>query len=441
MLKFITPKYLAPLFIIPSLVHALSLSEAIVQTIETNPQISVKKEELLKQKATLSGVKADYLPTVDLSYSVGYERTHTTGNKLLDTANNNGGLQNNTRQEASANIRENLFRGLDTMYGVNQQKALILSSGQDVKKSANAMALQTVNAYTDILRTKEFLEIAQNNMEVHKKYLAQIKEKVNAGAGRNSDYKQTLSRFENARSSLYLAEQNYKNAITTFQRLLPVKADATELEKPTIDKLPATTLEELIQIAMKNNPDIHVSQADIQYAESTLKKSYATYYPTVDLEANAYWDQGLNGVRIDPDTQDRANILLLVKYNLFNGLSDKSLIQANQHSLLKQNSTLADTKRYVTAYTTIAFQTYNSAAIRLKYIEKNIVATAETVADYQEEHDLGRRSLVDLLNIELEYNNAKNRKVTAEYDRIIAYYQILAYTGKMLEAMHVTIEQ
>ena len=62
------------------------------------------------------------------------------------------------------------------------------------------------------------------------------------------------------------------------------------------------------------------------------------------------------------------------------------------------------------------------------------------LADYQKENELGRRSIIDLLNIELEYNAARNRKVTADYDNILSYYQILSYTGKMLEEMNVVIK-
>jgi len=53
---------------------------------------------------------------------------------------------------------------------------------------------------------------------------------------------------------------------------------------------------------------------------------------------------------------------------------------------------------------------------------------------------LGRRSIIDLLNIELEYNNARNRKVNASYDNLTAYYQILSHTGKMLEEMNVIVK-
>ena len=64
---------------------------------------------------------------------------------------------------------------------LNQQEALILSAGSNVKDGANSIALETVTAYVDILRKKELFDIAKDSMEVHKKYLAQIKEKVDAG--------------------------------------------------------------------------------------------------------------------------------------------------------------------------------------------------------------------------------------------------------------------
>jgi adhesin transport system outer membrane protein len=111
-----------------------------------------------------------------------------------------------------------------------------------VKESSNSIALETVTAYIDLLRNKELLDISKNNVDVHKKYLDQIKEKVDAGIGRNSDYKQTLSRFENAQSIYYLNEQNYLNSISSFKRILPVEVNIEELSKPEIGELPAQSL-------------------------------------------------------------------------------------------------------------------------------------------------------------------------------------------------------
>jgi adhesin transport system outer membrane protein len=420
----------------------MTIDEAVQETIKTNPQVEIKKAELETEKELLTATKSDYLPKVDLSYSVGPETTQTIGNSRDRV--------DETRQDASATLTQNVFAGFDTMYAVDQQKALVLSAANGVQESANSIALETVTAYVDILRNKELLDISKQNVDVHKKYLDQIKEKVDAGVGRSSDYKQTLSRYENAQSIYFLNEQNYKNSLYSFQRILPGDISIESLVKPTVGALPVQSLEELTALALENNPTIHLSHANVQSAEAALSRSNASYYPRADLKAQSYWNKNLNGFSKDangPSSPPKAfveengyNVLLVISFNLFNGLADSANKEANRHRLLKQHSALSDSKRYVEAYAKIAWQTFESTGQQLVHIEKNIQASAETVANYQEENDLGRRSIIDLLNIELEYNAAQNRKVTAEYDRLLSYYQILTHSGKILEAMNVTVK-
>jgi len=430
---------LLSIVLLPALVSAMSITEAVQKSVETHPQIQVKKEELNAQKESLTVVKSDYLPTVDLSYSVGPEVTKTVVN--------NRERADLVRQDASAVLALNVFAGLETKYGVEQQEALILSASDGVQEGANTLALEVAAVYINVLRNQELLKIAKENVAVHKKYLDQIKEKVDAGVGRSSDYKQTLSRYENAQSVMYLTEQNYDNSISSFQRILPGAVTAADLEKPSAGAMPADTLEALVELAIANNPTIKVSKDDIQAAKAAVTRSNAPYYPRADIVAEAFWNDNVNGVgydyggTTDPYHENSGyNALLVLNYNIFNGLADSATKQVNQHKLLLKNSTLADSERYIKAYTQIAYQTYQSTKVQLAHIDSNIEAAGETVADYQKEHDLGRRSIIDLLNIELEYNAARNRKVTADYDNILSYYQILSYTGKMLEEMNVIIK-
>jgi adhesin transport system outer membrane protein len=428
---------LATAVILPSLLSALSLNDAVVKTIEENPQIYIKKNILKSEKELLQSAYSGYLPSVDLAYSVGPEMTQTIANQRDKVYH--------TIQDASATVTENIFAGFDTVNDVKRQKSLILSADKNLQDKANTLALEVVGAYLDIIRKKKLQDIAQENVAVHKKYLDQIKEKLDSGIGRASDYKQTLSRYENARSSYIAAQQNYKNSLFTFQRLLKADITADDVEIPTLGALPSEDLDELVKMAFENNPTIHVSQADIAAAKAIYEKSKATYYPKADLQARAYWNEDLNGIRTTPanpyDTEDGYNVLLKLSYNIFNGLSDKAVVESNKYRMLEKVSTLEDSKRYVEAYTKIAWQTYVSTKDQIVYVQRNIDASKQTVADYQEEHDLGRRSIIDLLNIELEYNAARNRMVTTQYNHYLAYYQLLSYTGKLLEEMGVDIKQ
>lgn len=430
---------LISIILAPLLLNAMSISEAVQKSVATHPKIEMKKEDYLSQKELLTRVKADYLPSLNLSYAVGPEVTKTI--------NNNRVRDSLTRQEASASLTQNLFVGFETKYGVKQQNALILSANKAVKESSNELALAAVTYYIEVLRTYELLNIAKENVEVHKKYLSQIDEKVKAGVGRSSDYKQTLSRYENATSIKYLAQQNYNNALSSFERVVGEIKSATDLQKPVIGKLPANNLDDLISMAIKNNPTIEVSEADIKAARAAIKRAESPFYPRIDVKLESYWNKNIHGVARDAPTpsayeEDSGyNALLYVKYNIFNGFADKATKEAAQHRLLNKKSTLADAKRYIQAYTEIAWQTFESTKEQLIHLDNTVEASSQTVSDYFKEHELGRRSIIDLLNIELEYNSARNRKATAEYDRLIAYYQILAYTGNILNEMGVKVEQ
>lgn len=433
------PLPLVTLSLLPALLGAISITEVVQNTIQSHPQIQIQRDSLNVKKEGLTQVKAGYLPSIDLSYSVGPEVTRTPANSRERAET--------TRQEASAVLTQSIFSGLDTVYGVKEQESLILSAGSAVEESANSLALEAATAHLNILKTRALYNIAKENVEVHSKYLKQMKERIDAGIARNSDYEQTLSRYENAKTSESLAQQNYFIAAYSFERILP-GVTPEELEKPEIGTLPANDIESLINIALKDNPTITVTQNDIKAARAAVSRADAPYYPTADIVLKTYWSKDVHGVGYDQaanqynrESEDEGyHGLLVLNYNIFNGLSDLANKQANQYILLQQNSTLADAKLFIKANTKIAWITYEMTKKQLVYIDKNIKASAKTVSNYQKENELGRRSIIDLLNIELEYNNARNRKVNATYDNLTAYYQILSHTGRMLEEMNVTIK-
>jgi len=421
---------LLSLVLLPLLANALSIDEVIEQATKTHPQVQMKKENYLAEKELLTRVKSGYLPSVDLSYTVGPEVTKTPAN-----ARQRASL---TQQQSSVTLTQNVFRGLRDKYGIAQQEALVLSSDDKVKESANKLALEAATAYLEVLKTYNLVQVGKENVAVHKKYLDQIEKSVKAGVGRTSDYKQTLSRYQNALNIRYLAEQNYVNAISSFKRIYSGDVNVSDLEKPPVGAMPADDMAALVEIALQNNPTIKVSHDDIQAAQSALKKSNAPFYPTADIQLKSYWNKDVHGVGYNgQEGEDNGySALLILNYNIFNGLADSSARQASKHRLLNKDYTLADSQRFIKANTEIAWQTYNLTKKQLVYISNYVKYASQTVADYYKEHQLGRRSIIDLLNIELEHNNARNAKVTTEYDNLIAYYQILSYTGKIIENLN-----
>jgi len=433
---------LVAIMAIPVISGATTLSEVVQKTIQTHPQMQAKKEILYGQKESLTNVQSAYYPSIDLGYSVGPETTKTISNRREEA--------DLVRQDASATLTQSIFSGLSTVNGVKEQEALILSANENVKEEANALAIEAITAYLNVLKNNALHKIAEENVALHKKYLDQIKTKVDAGLGKSSDYKQTLSRFENVTSSRYLSELDYANALYTYQRVLPGEVAVSELEAPSITNTPSEDLNVLIEEAKGNNPTISSLKSEVEAAKASLKRADSNYYPTADIVVEGYWNQNVHGISTDAKevfapTQDEIdsgyNALLVLNYNLFNGFADSSKEEMMRHKLLEKQSVLADNERILKLNTQMAWKTFDITSKSLKHIEYNIQATAQTESDYQQEHELGRRSIIDLLNINVEYNNARNRKVNAEFDRMLAYYQLLSYRGKLLEEMNIQIAE
>lgn len=422
---------LLSLALLPLLANALSIDEVVRKSIQTHPQIQMDVENYHAEQELLTRAKSGYLPSVDLAYSVGPEVTKTPAN--------NRARASLTQQQSSVTLTQNVFTGFGDMYNIARQKAVVTSFNDKVEESSNQLALEAATAYLEVLKTYNLLKVAKENVAVHKKYLDQIDKSVKAGVGRTSDYKQTLARYDYALSLQYLTEQNYVNALSSLERIYPGDVMATELETPSVGAMPADDAASLVAMALKDNPSIKVSHDDIQAAQADVKRSNAPFYPTADIQLKSYWNNDVHGVGYNGQegTDSGYSALLVLNYNIFNGLADSSAKQASKHRLLNKDYTLADSQRFIKANTEIAWQTYNLTQQQLLYSSKYVKAASETVADYYKEHNLGRRSIIDLLNIELEHNNARNAVVTAKYDHLIAYYQILSYTGKIIENLDV----
>lgn len=428
------------LLVFPMLLNAITLTEVVQETILTHPQLKVKKAILQEKEEDLVNVKSGFYPSVDLSYSIGPEVTRTITNN-----HNKASL---TRKDAAITLNQNLFSGFDTINGVKQKKELILAASENVQETANSLAIEAITAYLNILKYSALYKTAQENVTLHTKYLDQIKKTVEGGVGINSNYTQTLSRFENVTSEKYLAELEYLNTVSSYQRVLPKEVFSEEFEQPFISELSSDNLELLIKKSMENNPIIKGLHSEIQASKALVARNQSKYYPTINLVAQSYWNKNLNGISTkneaplsssNYDEESGYNALIVFKYNIFNGQADKSNIEMSKYKLAQNHSTLSDNERILKLNIEIAWNTYHITEKSLEHINKDIVATSDTVAYYQKEYELGRRSLIDLLNVSIEYNNAKKRKINAEYERLLSYYKLLSYSNKLLSEMQVSI--
>ena len=167
-----------------------TLSEAVSQTIQTNPDILIDANRKLSVDEAVKQAKAGYYPKVDLNLGIGREWSEN-----LITHSLPGGDASLTRRESGLTLSQLLYDGSATSSEVERQKSRLSSASRKVMGTSEQIGLKAIEAYLDVLRREELLKLAQANLAVHDKTFRQIKIRSEGGIGRKADLDQAQARF------------------------------------------------------------------------------------------------------------------------------------------------------------------------------------------------------------------------------------------------------
>jgi adhesin transport system outer membrane protein len=346
-----------------------------------------------------------------------------------EKTNNNGtGFENRTldRQEAGVVLSQNIFEGFGTQKDVDKQLYRVSSAAYSVIEKANQTSLSMVEAYTELFKQKELLNSAEANLETHKKINEKIQERIDSGVGANSELEQSSSRLALAESNLIVQMNNYEDAISNFIKVYGSFVHPDDLEEPTaIDNLP-TTRSEAIAEASKLNPALKVQRANIKVAKSNYDISEKDFYPRFDVEARQDWNRNISGVR---GKDESASIMLKLRYNLYNGNADTANKQKSVSELHQEMRVLEDLQRRVEESIRLSWMAYTTLEKQMGYLQTHKDLSEKTLSSYVEEFNLGRRTLLDILDTEEEMYSADRELIVAKYDHLLAQYRIIESIG------------
>ena len=405
------------LICIPFSLFSLSLDEAVEHTLNTNPQMQKSISDYIAIQQDLSVAESDYKPTLDFNAAIGKEESDK------DRVGDSVSL---TRKETGLVANQNLFRGFQTKYDVKEQEARIKASRYTALQTANTIALRTTEVYIQVLQQKKILDLLLSNVKTHERIYKMIKEKTDAGMSKRSDLEQTHGRLALAYANYISQQNNYQDTLINFERVYGRVLSASDFYTPTMPDLPASSQSKLIHIAQKYSPTLIVERSNIKTIESQYEKEKSSFYPTVDLELSGDWNKDIDGVQ-GKDNSYKA--MLKLNYNLYNGGSDEAVRIKNMQLISSEQELLNEQERAVIEKVKLAYMSEQILKSEIRCLKIHAKQTRTTADAYAQEYQLGRRTLLDLLNTELEYNSAQQSLQNAMHDRLYARYRVLEASG------------
>ena len=410
---------------------ATTLEEAVDATIKTNPDVLAASNQRNAVAEEVNQASAGYLPTIDLAIGTGWE---SSDNPTTRTSGSHQNVHMN-RDEASINLRQMLFDGMETKNEVRRHTARTDSRAYDVFGAAENTALEAVDAYLNVLRQQKLVGLATTNLEAHERTHDQIRLRSERGVGRGSDMDQSKGRVALAKANLIAEQSNLRDAETTYLRVVGMSSESLTDSQTPITLIPAT-LDEAISRGLDNHPTLKSAQADVESANAQHDTAIAPFYPRVDFELGATANNDIDGV--DGHNND-VTAMFRLRYNLLNGGKDNARRQETGYLINEASEIRNNTHRQVEQSVRLSWNALQTFTNQMEYFKLHVDSSVNSRDAYQQQFGLGQRTLLDLLDSENEVFTSRQDLVNAQYDELFAMYRILNSMGSLLQELNVAL--
>ncbi len=404
-------------------VSSQTLEQAVSLTITNNPEIKAAYNEFVSKYYESEASEGAYLPKLDLDAGIGHES--------VDLAS---GIENDlTRKEATLSLTQLIWDGNATINDMSRTAADAESVRYQLLADASDIALEVSRIYLDATKAFEVLQLSEANLAIHKEIHRDIKRRVESGIGSTADLSQVEARIAKAHGNLIAAQNNLFDVHTQFKRLVGQSPQGLIFPRADENALPLT-LEEGLELANMNHPVIKIAQVDVDSARYQFQQRKGTYYPTISVEATQTWRDDAGGIE---GSSDEFAAMLRLRYNLFNGGTDRDLADSAAYQLNKSKDFRDRTFRSVEEGLRLSWSALDLTVQQKEFLSDHVDSASDTVIAYQKQYKLGKRTLLDVLNTENELFEARKGYIDAKYDEQFAKYRVFNATGSLLDALRV----
>lgn len=414
----------------PLPVAAQSLESALIQAYQNNPTLNSQRAAVRAADEGVPQALAGYRPRVTLSGTAGEQYVDSLAKVPSSTTSPYATLSGNTGTFSyGITGTQTLYNGFQTANRTRQAESTVSAARETLRTSEQTVLLSAATAYMSLLRDQAILDLQRRNVEVLGEQLRQTRDRFNVGEVTRTDVAQSESRLAAGRSQVLLAEANYKTSTATYRQVIGLDPGKLTPGMP-VDRFSPHNLGSAVSAATSEHPAVLVAQYNIDSAQSAVKVAEGALLPTLTLQGNAqqsyYPGSSLTAIK-----QFSSSVIGQLSVPIYQGGSEYSLVRQAKETLGQRRIDL-DTARDLARQTAVqSWGQLEAAKGNVEATQSQVNAAEIALNGVREEARVGQRTTLDVLNAQQELVNARVALVTAQRDRVVASYTLLAAVGRL----------
>ena len=403
--------------------QAQSLTDVVRYALTFYPAIVSANAKTDAQRADIDRARALHMPQV----SYGYTRSKYAHTDLPASIHTN---------MHTPSVRLNLWSGGRIEADADRARALTRSNEYQEEVTRDDVALLAAEAYINWARALDMFVLASKNLESHLATLSDIQQIVRIDTGRRIDLAQAQVRVDNAsltklqrQTELYQSRQRLNRFWQ--DELPPQPLGLREALSPAgrLGQVPQT-IEQAIELVSDDLPVIALQKTQVQAAEAAVNIAKSQYWPLVDLTLTRQLNPVSSGLVTTTYKEDTFTQVQLTT-PLYNGGATSAGVRSAVGQLTAAQNSLSELRLLAREKAALAYQDWRNAQGRAIQGESQARVGDKLVEGYRLQFRLGRRQLLDLLNIQVEVFGYQSAATTAFYDEQTTRVRLFASMGDL----------
>jgi outer membrane protein len=250
-----------------------------------------------------------------------------------------------------------------------------------------------------------------------------------------TDVAQAETRLAQGRATVLTAEADYAKSRAVYRQVIGVEASKLVPAAP-VDRLIPRRLAEAVEIGRACNPNVGVAMFGIDAAVLQVKINEGTLYPTAQLvgTVNQNWETNLTSAlqQFNAFVQAQVTVPLYPSIRAgYQGGAEYSLIRQAKETVGQKRIDLETARDSVQSAIVTAWGQLGAAKAQILATQAQVAAAEIALNGVREEARVGQRTTLDVLNAQQDLVTARTALVTAQHDRVVASYTLLAAVGEL----------
>jgi outer membrane protein len=407
-----------------------TLEWALVQAYQNNPSLNAQRAALRATDENVPQALSGYRPKLSITALGGDNYTNSTALFPLSTGGRVSTIQYAEQyysRSVGATGTYTVFNGFQTANRTRQAESQVEGARETLRVTEQQVLLDAATAYMNLLRDQAILDLNRRNVEVLTEQLKQTRDRFNVGEVTRTDVAQAESRLAAGRSALLGAQSNFVTSQANYRRVIGVDPGRLAPGTP-VDRLSPGTLPRAVAEGQAESPSVLAAAYGVDVALLAVKISEGALYPNLTLTASA--SQGTN-VAYENLRQTTAGIVGQLTVPIYQGGGEYSTIRQSKETLGQQRLNLDVNRDQARATVVQSWGQLDAAKAQIEATTAQVNAAEIALNGVREEARVGQRTTLDVLNAQQELVNARVALVTAQHDRVVASYTLLAAVGNL----------